>query len=184
MNSRHPANSAILSAVAVTLSLPLFLYGQTKPKQDVWEPLKFFVGKWEGTGNGKSGTSKVERDYRFVFNNKFLQVQSRSVYEPQQKKPKGEIHEESGMISFDKARKQYVCRQFHVEGFVIQYVSTSSDDQTIVFTSESIENIPAGWRARETYKIVSPDEFVEVFELAEPEKDFVVYTENRLRRMK
>ena len=32
----------------------------------------------------------------------------------------------------------------------------------IVFTSESIDNIPAGWRARETYKLVSADEFVEV----------------------
>ena len=81
------------------------------------------------------------------------------------------------MIGFDKSRKQFVFRQFHVESFVIQYVTTdiSADRKTIVFTSESIENIPAHWHARETYKIVSPDEFVEVFELAGPCKDFEVY---------
>ena len=34
--------------------------------------------------------------------------------------------------------------------------------------SEAIENIPAGWRAREIYTILNNDEFKERFELAEP----------------
>jgi hypothetical protein len=89
------------------------------------------------------------------------------------------------MISFDKGRKKFVLRQFHVEGFVNQFVMTSSDDgKTIVFTSESIENIPPGFRARETYKIVGPEEFIEVFEIAEPGKDFEVYSENHFKRKK
>lgn len=79
-----------------------------------------------------------------------------------------------------------MLRQFHVEGFVNQYVQTSStlDGKTFVFTTEQIENIPVGWRARETYRIVSPDEFVEVFELAEPGKDFEIYSESRHTRKK
>jgi len=58
------------------------------------------------------------------------------------------------------------------------------DGSTIVFTSESIENIPAGFRARETYKILGPDEFTEVFEIAEPGKDFEVYSEAHFKRKK
>ncbi len=87
-------------------------------------------------------------------------------------------------MSFDKARKTFVLRQFHVEGFVNQYVMTSSsgDGKTIVFTSETIENIPAGFRARETYKILGPDEFTEVFEIAEPGKDFELYSEGHFKR--
>jgi hypothetical protein len=50
--------------------------------------------------------------------------------------------------------------------------SSSADGKTIVLTSESIENIPAGFRARETYKILGPDEFMEIFEIAEPGKNF------------
>lgn len=90
------------------------------------------------------------------------------------------------MISFDRSRKQFVLRQYHVEGFVNQYLNTSTnaDDKTIVFTSDSIENIPAGWRARETYKIVSADEFIDVFELAEPGKDVELYCEGHFRRKK
>jgi len=172
--------------ILIGLFLPAFLGEQTKPPADVWQPLNFFLGKWEGAGTGNPGVSKIQREYRLTLNDRFLHVQNRSTYEPQPKNPKGEIHEDWGMISFDKNRKQFVFRQFHVEGFVNQYVTTSiSDDgKTIVFTSEGIENIPAGWRTRETYKIVGPDEFTEVFELAGPGKDFEVYSEGHFKRKK
>lgn len=57
-----------------------------------------------------------------------------------------------------------------MEGFVNQYTleSVSPDGKTLVFVSESIENIPAGFRARETYQWKGENEFAEVFELAEP----------------
>jgi hypothetical protein len=58
----------------------------------------------------------------------------------------------------------------------------SADGRTIVFVTMAIENIPAGWRGRETYRIVSDDEFVETFALAEPGKDFTTYSETRFRR--
>lgn len=54
----------------------------------------------------------------------------------------------------------------------------------MVFVSEGIENIPAGWRARETYRILGADEFTETFELAEPGKDFALYSENHFKRKK
>ena len=180
--------------LGVRAALTLFLVsglmsGQTKPDQpksgqDVWEPFRYFIGQWEGTGEGKPGVSKTRREYRFVLNNKFIEIRNRSEYEPQPKNPKGEIHEDWGMISFDRSRKQFVLRQFHVEGFVNQFVTTSNDGKTIIFTSESIENILVGWRARETYKLISADEFIEIFELAGPGKDFEPYSENRYRRKK
>lgn len=168
------------------LLLPALTGIQTKPVQDVWEPLRFFIGEWEGAGEGKPGVSSTSREYRLVLNNKFMEIRNRSRYEPQPKNPKGENHEDWGMISFDRGRKQFVLRQFHVEGFVNQFVITnmSDDGKTITFTSENIENIPVGWRARETYKVISADEFIEIFELAAPGKDFEKYTENRYRRKK
>ena len=77
-----------------------------------------------------------------------------------------------------------MLRQFHIEGFVNQYRmdSISADKKTIVFLSEAFENIPEGFRARETYKIISRNEFIETFEIAEPGKDFALYTEVRLKR--
>ena len=62
--------------------------------------------------------------------------------------------------------------------------SASADGKTIVFTSESIENIPSGFRARETYKKLGRDEFTEVFEIAEPGKEFELYSEGHFKRKK
>lgn len=165
--------------------LPSLVVAQSA-NQEIWEPFRYFIGSWEGTGKGQPGVSKTQREYRLVLNGKFIQAQNRSVYEPQAKNPKGEVHEDWGLLSFDKSRKQFVLRQFHGEGFVNHYVQTgvSADGKSFVFTTEQIENIPAGWRARETYRIVSQDEFVEVFELAAPGKDFELYSESRYTRKK
>lgn len=159
---------------------------QTNQKPDVWEPLKFFVGGWEGTSKGQPGQGTVAREYQFALNGKFLQVKNKSTYAPQEKNPKGEVHEDWGMFSYDRARKKFVLRQFHVEGFVNQYAveTMATDGKTLSFVSESIENIPAGFRARETYRILSADEFTETFEMAEPGKAFEVYSETQFKRKK
>jgi len=172
-----------LIVIALLLLAPIGT-AQTPTRSDKWEPLRSLVGIWEGTGNGQPDVSRVQREYRFVLNDKFIHVENKSTYDPQPKNLKGEVHQDWGMMSFDKARRKSVLRQFHVEGFVNQYVMTSSsaDGKTIVFTSESIENIPAGFRARETYKILGPDEFTEVF--SEPGKEFEVYSEGHFKRKK
>jgi len=130
--------------------------------------------------------SKLEAEFKFVLNGKYFQVRGKAVFEPQEKNKKGEVHEDLGFISFDRARKTFVFRQFHVEGFVTQNVldNLSSNEKTFVFLSENIENIAPGWRVRATYKILNENEFLQIFELAEPGKDFEVYSENRLKRKK
>lgn len=174
-------------AVLFLFLVPFLALAQEPPKKpDVWIPFKYFLGNWQGTGKGESGVSQLEREYQSVLNSKHIQVKHKSVYAPQDKNPKGETHEEIGFISFDRGRKSFMMRQFHVEGFVIQYraETVSEDGKLVVFTSEAIENIPAGWRARETYRVLNEDEFTETFELAEPGKDFKVYTTNHFRRKK
>ena len=91
-------------------------------------------------------------------------------------------YQDRGFISVDTARKLFVLRQFHVEGFVNTYTA-APEGPPIVFTSEAIENIPTGWRARETWRLEPGGELVEVFELAEPGKEFTTYSETRLRRV-
>ena len=58
-----------------------------------------------------------------------------------------------------------------------------SSSTRISLTSEALENAPAGWRARETYVVHGPDDFEEVFELAETGKPFSVYSRTRLKRV-
>ncbi len=167
----------------ILILLPNIVFAQAD-KSDVWSTLTFFVGKWEGMGKGEPGESTVEREYQFVLNGKFLQAKNKSTYKPQEKNPKGEVHEHWDLFSYDRARKKFVLRQFHVEGFVNQYALDSlyTDGRSLTFITEGIENIPAGWRAKETYKILSDDEFHETFELAAPGKEFEIYSENHFKR--
>jgi hypothetical protein len=140
------------------------------------------VGRWSGTTEGQPGTGSVERHYERVLGDAFIRVQNRSTYPPQPKNSKGEEHHDVGFFSYDRARKAIVFRQFHGEGFVNQYVADpGSTAARIVMTTEAIENIPAGWRARETY-VVDGDRLEETFELAAPGKAFEVYSRNRLTR--
>jgi hypothetical protein len=170
--------------IAFLLVLPIAGYSQTR-QDTVWMPLQPFIGTWTGTGEGVDGNGTYERIYQFVFNKKYIEVKNKTVYPATKEKPKGYIHEDVGYISYDKARKTFVFRQFHGEGFVNQYTldSLSADKKTLVFLSEAIENIPNGWRARETY-IVSDNTLTEIFNLAEPNKNFEPYTKAVLTRKK
>ena len=143
------------------------------------------LGRWKGTSEGQPGTGSVERTYERALGGRFIRVRNRSTYPAQPKNPKGEIHEDEGFFSFDRARTRIVFRQFHTEGFVVHYLADAdSSAARIVFASEAIENIPAGWQARETYLVHGPDAFEEIFELAEPGKPFEVYSRTRLERVK
>jgi vacuolar-type H+-ATPase subunit I/STV1 len=160
------------------------LIAQQAP-QDNLAVLAPLIGKWTGTSEGQPGNGTVERDYERVLRSRFIRGRNRSTYPPQEKNPKGEIHEDEGLFSFDRARKQIVFRQFHVEGFVTTYVQDAeAKPGTVSLTTESIENIPPGWRARETYRFHGPDEIEEIFELAEAGKPFAVYSRTRLKRVK
>lgn len=171
--------------IVILLFFPFISFSQTK-QDSLWMPFKPFIGKWAGESEGQPGKGKYERSYEVVLNKKFIEVRNTSIYPPSQNHPSGEIHEDRGFISYDKARKTFVLRQFHIEGFVNQYriESISPDKKVIVFISESIENIPNGFRAKETYQVVSENEIIETFELAEPGEDFEVYSKAVLKKVK
>jgi hypothetical protein len=180
---------AALALLCGGLALPCGAQAPASPtpakKADPWQHVRVLLGSWEGESRGQPGTGRSERAFALTLQDRFVRVDNKSTYAPQEKNPKGEVHEDRGMMSYDRALKKLVFRQFHIEGFVNHYVldSISADGRTLVWVTAAIENIPAGWRGRETWTRVSDDEFTEVFELAEPGKEFARYSEARFRRV-
>ena len=176
---------AVLALISV-VALPAVAGEQTRAAADVWAPLRFFVGSWRGGGEGTPGTGTGEETFAFILRGTYLQVRNRAVFDPQAKNPAGEVHEDWGVFSYDKARKTFVLRSFHVEGFVNQYVlqDQTADPKSFVFVSESIENIPAGFRARLTYRIIDNDTFEQTFDLAPPGQEFTCYSKGIMKRQK
>jgi len=151
------------------------------PRTDPFASVAFMLGKWTGTIEGQLGKGTATREYTRVLSDRFIRITNRSEYPPQEKNPKGEVHYDEGFFSMDHARKRIVLRQFHVEGFVNQYVQEA--DAALVFLSEAIENIPAGFKARETYTRIDSDHFDELFEMAEPGQPFTVYLRTKFTRV-
>lgn len=172
----------VFSALFAAMTLSA---GADEQKSDPWQPVRFLIGEWEGTASGEPGAGTVKRSYQFTLNDKFIQETNTSTYPPQDANKEGEIHHHLGFISYDRIRKVLVLRQFHGEGFVNTYkLNTDLSDPTrLVFESEEFENFDNSWRARETYDVVSDDEFVETFALASPGKEFEVYGRTHFRRV-
>jgi hypothetical protein len=168
------------------LAIPAISFAQEIPHDSLWAPMRYFIGSWVGSGEGESGTGHYERNYQWALNGNFIQIRNKAAYAPQPKSPQGEIHEDIGYVNYNSLEKKFMLRQFHVEGFVNEYKleSISSDRKKFVFLSFEIENLPTGWRARETYQILSVDEYVETFELAAPGKDFILYSKATMKRRK
>ena len=172
--------------IALLLIAPQLSFAQLTKQDSVWLPFRHFIGTWTGTGEGVDGKGTYERSYQFALNKKYIELKNKTVYTPTKENPKGYVHEDFGVISYDKMRKTFVFRQFHIEGFVNQYIleSISADGKTIVFVTESIENIPKGWRCRETYTLNETNELSEAFDMAEPNKNFEPYTTANFKRLK
>jgi hypothetical protein len=142
------------------------------------------VGDWTGLGEGDPGTSAATRHAQRVQEDHYIMATGRSVYPKQDRNPKGEVHTSLDFWSFDKARGLLVLRQFDSLGFVSTYAQdrAASREGHIVMVSESLENVPAGWRARYTYDFIGPDEYREHFELDPNGKGFQTYVIGRYLR--
>jgi hypothetical protein len=179
---RRRANVVLLTACVLAAS-SVGATAQAPAKDDPWRAVRFLVGDWEGESDGQPGQGTLKRSYRFVLGSRFLHEQNVSTYPPQPKNEKGEVHEHWSLFSVDRARKTIVFRQFHQEGFVNQYVMLpETEPNTVVLETEALENVPSGWKARESYTLVSADEFVETFELAQAGGSYQVYSRSRLKR--
>lgn len=167
--------------LAFLIFFPFRCFGQTANFQQ----LEFLVGEWRGTGSGFGNeTSKVESFFRPVLNDKYIEFKNESWFEPTSDNPEGEHHIDRGFISFDKERDIIVIRQFHIEGYINQYIlaDSLSNDTTLVFESESIENFVPGGKARWTIKKVSDNQIETIFDVAFPNSDYSCMGTNILRR--
>lgn len=152
--------------------------GAPPPLDQNLAPLARFLGRWQGAASGQPGAGVVERSYKPVLSGRFIEERNESRYRS------GEIHRHLAYWSYDRGRRRFVLRQLHAESFVNQFVATTADfaDSRLIVVSESIENIPPGYSARETYHFSSSDAFEEVFDIAAPDRDYETYSHTRFWR--
>lgn len=160
-----------------------FVHAQSKQ----FDKFNFLLGNWSGEGTGFGNSkSKIESGFQLVLGDKYIEVTNESKFAPTDKNPEGEYHIDKGLISYDRSRKLIVFRQFHIEGFVNQYilVDSLSTASKLVFESEIIENFMPGGKARWTIIKHSENEIETVFDLSMNLNGYTCYGINKLIRKK
>ncbi|MDE1206146.1 hypothetical protein [Tenacibaculum larymnensis] len=169
----------------ILLILGLILtFGTSFAQTNPFEKIDFIIGDWTGTGTGfGNDKSKIESSFHLVMNGNYIEVINESNFEPTEKKPKGEHHLDKGFISYDKSRKTIVFRQFNNEGYYNQYFlnNDDSDENTLVFETEHIENFVPNGKAKWTVKKISENEIETVFDVSFG-KDYKCFGINKLKR--
>ena len=141
--------------------------------------LQPMVGTWRGQSAGKPGVGMILRECQLTLFDRFIECRTTVTYAPQEKNKNSEIHVDVAIFSADSGSKKLRMRQFHGEGFINTYTETGP----LTFDTDAIENIPAGWRAREAYSIEG-NTWIETFSLAAAGKEYEVYSTASLQRVK
>ncbi len=148
--------------------------------QSKFESLEFLIGNWQGIESGAAGNGIGFRTYRFDLNNNFIFAENTSTFPKSEKKPKGEVHRDKSVFSFNNTTKKTVLREFFSEGFTIIYEldDTQSSASKIVFVSREIENNPGNWKAKLIFTKDSDTSFSEAFLIAFDGENFSPFIQN------
>lgn len=165
----------------VSFFLCTSIFSQNNPL----DKFSHLIGKWEGNGEGFSATkSTIKSEFNWIMNGAFIEVKNHSKLEPTPQNSNGEGHVDYGIISFDKARKSFVFRQYHNEGFFNRYIlnDSLSNQKSLIFESELIENFVPGGTARFTINIKSETEIETLFDVGFPGREMACFGKNQLTK--
>jgi len=142
--------------------------------QSAFTDFDFLIGKWQGVESGVAGDGIGFRTYEYDLNKYVIVEKNMSTFPKSEKKPRGEVHRDFGVLSYNSNDSSIVFRQFFIEGFTNIYVldKTVSTKKKFVFVTREIENNPGNWRVRLTLNKISDTEFKETFEIATDGENF------------
>jgi len=154
------------------------------PTPDPWADVRFLVGEWRGSINSEEGKGTVTKSFRLILSGMFLQEKSRFDFPPQPNFPNGMVTTHASFLAQDRTRKLMLYRQHHEDYRKGSYflAKDKSGPAKVVFEAEPSMNAPTVWSVRETWEVVSPNAFVEIIEVAQDGKTFVVQSRTAFQR--
>jgi len=143
------------------------------------------LGEWEGSGIGFGNEkSRIESSFKLVMDGTYIEVRNESKFEPTADKPEGELHIDKGFIGFDSQRDMIVFRQFNIEGYINTYllIDSLSNENMLIFQTETIENFVPGGSARWTIRKIDDDNIETIFDVSFPDQGYTCFGTNQLGR--
>lgn len=166
----------------VAVALFVLVISVAGEKVDRWANLRYLIGTWKME---KTDVTNIQ-NYSFLFNGQFIQMKTRAVFKPTEKKPRGEIHEDLNIFSYDGTSGTMMLRSFYSEGFVNIFTlsDVSGDGKVLTFTTRAVEDAPEGTKAKLILQKISDTEMIEKFFVAWPDKEYACISDNHLKKVK
>ena len=167
--------------ISLFFLVPFFVFSQSP-----FEKLHFLIGNWQGIETGVSGDGIGFRTYNYELNENYISEKNQSTFPKSEKKPKGEVHRDFGVMSYNSTTNEIIYRSFNVEGFTNIFVldTTLSTFDKFVFITREIENNPGNWKARVIIEKKSETEFIESFDIAMDGDNFTPLLKNHWFKIK
>jgi hypothetical protein len=164
----------------------LFTFSVSVFSQNHFDKFDFLIGNWQGVETGVAGDGIGFRTYSYELNKNYIVQKNQSSFPKTEKKPKGEVHRDFGVMSYNSNNSSIIFREFHVEGFTNIYVLDEglSNESKFVFITREIENNPGNWKARVIIEKKSKAEFIEYFDIAMDGKNFTPFLKNYWYKVK
>ena len=171
--------NCLLVGLLFTISISVF-------SQDHFYKFDFLIGNWQGVETGVAGDGIGFRTYSYDLNKNYIVEKNQSTFPKTEKKPRGEVHRDFGVMSYNSNDSSIIFRQFHVEGFTIIYVLDKelSTETKFIFIAREIENNPGNWKAKSIINKISDIEFIETFEIAMDGENYTHFLKNHWYKVK
>jgi hypothetical protein len=166
--------------LCVVLASSLNIFTAASRSDDLWGPLNFLVGDWNGEGGGKPGQGPGNMSVTWDLDRQVMINKGHSEYPASKDRP-ATVHDSLMIIFKDPSGEKLRATYFDNEGHVIQYaIEASENPVTIRFVSDALPSTP---RFRLTY--IRRENNMDIkFEIAPPGKPdaFTAYVEGTVRR--
>lgn len=161
--------------------LPIFGFSQNK-----FDQFDFLIGNWQGVETGVSGDGIGFRAYTYELGKNYIMERNQSTFPKSDKKPKGEVHRDIGIFSYNANKEEIVYRSFNIENFTNIFVlnDSLSTETKFIFITREIENNPGNWKARVVIEKISDTEFKEFFNIAMDGETFNPFLQNHWYKVK
>ncbi len=148
-------------------------------------PIAWLEGEWQGYGEFPDRTNYIRTTFDYDLGGMYLVERNVAMFPPEELSTEYEIHQDFSVYYRDSATGGFVAKSFYIEGFVTSStVEVLEDGDVIVIESVSLENGPPGMRSRSTFSRETEDRFSLTFEIATPGKDYSLYEEITMSRVR
>ena len=182
----------LLSASVLIIGL-----AQAAEPADVWKPLRFLLGSWEGGGSGAPGEGHGYATFTLELDSNVMMRKNRTEFPPKPGEKSGLVHDDWLLIypvaaiqgqsqkpdssSASHPSPLFKAIYFDNEGHVINYNVAFPGENAATFETDPAQPGP---RIRLEYTMPSPDVARSVFSFAMPGGDFKPYVSGDVRRVK